>query len=168
MDKLNKYLRRLKDHIANAVGGDSNIDPQKTNDKTQKFQKIFKTEGVTMFNSQKRKFKVNIKLVLSIMLMALCLFVMPQNAYVAAEEETVAEIEKTVTVFKEEQEAAKNEAEYLVKDFNGKVSVFKDGDFQYSLDIYTFTLPKEDKNLLSQGIKASSQQEINDILSCYY
>ena len=82
--------------------------------------------------------------------------------------EKIQVIEKTVTVFKEEQEAAKNETEYLVKDFNGKVSVFKDGDFQYSLDIYTFTLPKEDKNLLSQGIKASSQQEINDILSCYY
>ena len=77
-------------------------------------------------------------------------------------------IEKTVTVFKDEQITEPLLEEYVIKDFNGKISVFKNNDFQYSIDVYTFTLPQADKNLLSQGIKASSQQEINDILSCYY
>lgn len=58
--------------------------------------------------------------------------------------------------------------EYTVKEFDGKIGVFKNGDFQYSLDVYVFTLPENDKKLLTQGIKASSEQELNDILSTYY
>ncbi len=60
------------------------------------------------------------------------------------------------------------EDEYLIKEFNGKIGVYKNGDFQYTLDVFVFTLPEYDKKLLSQGIKAASEQELNDILSSYY
>ena len=58
--------------------------------------------------------------------------------------------------------------EYVIKEFDGKIGVFKNGDFQYMIDVYVFTLPEYDKKLLSQGIKVSSEQELNDVLSSYY
>jgi len=67
-----------------------------------------------------------------------------------------------------ETENSDAEEEYLIKEFNGKIGVYKNGDFQYMLDVFVFTLPEYDKKLLSQGIKASSEQELNDILSSYY
>lgn len=57
---------------------------------------------------------------------------------------------------------------YLIKEFDEKIGVFKNGDFQYYIDVYVFTLPENDKKLLNQGIEASSEQELNDILSSYY
>ena len=60
------------------------------------------------------------------------------------------------------------ETDYLVKEFNGKIGVYLNGDFQYDLDIYVITLPEKDKQLLSEGIRASSEQELNEIISTYY
>lgn len=58
--------------------------------------------------------------------------------------------------------------EYLVKEFDGKIGIYKNGDFQYMLEVFVFTLPENDKKLLHQGITVSSEQELNDILSSYY
>ena len=60
------------------------------------------------------------------------------------------------------------DVEYIIKEFDGKIGVFKNGDFQYMINVYVFTLPEYDKKLLSQGIKVSSEQELNDVLSSYY
>lgn len=57
---------------------------------------------------------------------------------------------------------------FLVKEYNNGLAVYKDGDLQYTLDICFFALPEADKKLLSSGIKASTEQELSAILSCYY
>ena len=75
----------------------------------------------------------------------------------------------TTTVFKETVVTYPSTATtYTVKEFDGKIGVFLNGDFQYVIDTYVFTLPEQDKKLLQKGINASSLQELDDILSCYY
>ena len=38
----------------------------------------------------------------------------------------------------------------------------------FSLDVYVFTLPKNDRQLLSNGIKAENKEELYRILEEYY
>ena len=71
-------------------------------------------------------------------------------------------------VFNETDNSVLAEDEYVIKEFEGKIGVYKNGDFQYLINVYVFTLPENDKKLLSQGITVSSEQELNDILSSYY
>ena len=77
--------------------------------------------------------------------------------------------QNTLPVFKETTDTENPvQSVYTLKEFNGKIGVFKDGDFQYQVDIYMFSLPETDKKLLQQGIIASTEQELNDIISSYY
>ena len=72
-----------------------------------------------------------------------------------------------IPVFKET--VSREEAHtFLVKEFNNSLAVYKDGDLQYTVDVCFFALPEADKKLLSCGIEASTEQELNAILSCYY
>ena len=57
---------------------------------------------------------------------------------------------------------------FTIKEFNGKIGIYKDGDFQYQINVSVSTLPEADKKLLLRGIEVSSEQELNDIISCYY
>ena len=75
---------------------------------------------------------------------------------------------QAVTVYKEIEVTNEEMPIYVIKEFDNKIGVFKDGDFQYYIDVYVSTLTEQDKNLLRQGIEASSEQEVNEILSCYY
>ena len=80
--------------------------------------------------------------------------------------------EKNITadkpVFNESITAESVENSYMIKEFEDKIGVFKNGDFQYYLDVYIFTLPEKEQKLLNQGIVVSSEQELFDILSSYY
>ena len=80
--------------------------------------------------------------------------------------------EKNITadkpVFNESITAESVENSYMIKEFEDKIGVFKNGDFQYYLDVYIFTLPEKEQKLLCQGIIVSSEQELFDILSSYY
>ena len=60
------------------------------------------------------------------------------------------------------------ETKYLLKKFNDILAVYKNNDLQYTIDIKIETLPENDKKLLSKGIEASSEKELNDIISSYY
>ena len=60
------------------------------------------------------------------------------------------------------------ESKYMLKTFNDILSVYKDGDLQYTIDIKIATLPQEDKKLLSKGIVVSSEKELNELISSYY
>lgn len=60
------------------------------------------------------------------------------------------------------------ETKYLLKKFNDILAVYKNNDLQYTIDIKIDTLPENDKKLLSKGIEASSEKELNDIISSYY
>ncbi len=76
--------------------------------------------------------------------------------------------QSVLPVFLESSQIDVENHTYTIKEFNGKIGIYEDGDFQYQIDIYVFTLPEEDKKLLLQGIEVSSEQELNDIISCYY
>lgn len=71
-------------------------------------------------------------------------------------------------VFNDSDTGTDKEIQYTIKEFDGRIGVFENGDFQYLVDIYVFTLPENDKKLLSKGISVSSEKELNDILSSYY
>lgn len=57
---------------------------------------------------------------------------------------------------------------YEVKEYNGKIGVFENEALIYTLDVYVFTLPKNDRQLLSNGIKAENKEELYRILEEYY
>ena len=61
-----------------------------------------------------------------------------------------------------------NNKVYMLKEYNGKLAVYIDNDFQYEIDVYAFTLPEEDRKLLSKGIEVASEQELNEVISSYY
>ncbi len=71
-------------------------------------------------------------------------------------------------VFKDVSTEVETNDIYTIKEFEGKIGVYKNGDFQYLLDIYVFTLPEQDKKSLLSGITVSTEQELLDILSSYY
>lgn len=57
---------------------------------------------------------------------------------------------------------------YCLKDYNGKIGIFKNDALVYTLDVYIFTLPEEDKKLLSEGIEVSNKEELYDLIELYY
>jgi hypothetical protein len=57
---------------------------------------------------------------------------------------------------------------YIVKEYNGKIGVFKENALIYTMDVHIFTLPEYDKNLLACGIKAEGIDELYRILGEYY
>ncbi len=73
-----------------------------------------------------------------------------------------------VPVFNESVTETPTKDTYMIKEFDGKIGVYKNGDFQYYIDVYVFTLPENEQKLLYQGIITSSEQELSDILSSYY
>lgn len=76
--------------------------------------------------------------------------------------ELIAPVYKDVTNITEENKV------YMLKEYNGKLAVYIDNDFQYEIDVYAFTLPEEDRKLLSKGIEVASEQELNEVISSYY
>ena len=72
------------------------------------------------------------------------------------------------TVFQEEQIITNPEEIYVIKEYDNRIGVFANGDLKEIVDIYVFSLPENDKKLLSEGICITSKQELNEILSCYY
>lgn len=88
------------------------------------------------------------------------------NSKISKLNETIDNLE--IPVFNETESITTGETSYLVKEFQGKIGVYKNNDFQYLLDVFVFTLPDQDKKLLSQGITVSSEQELNALLSTYY
>ena len=59
--------------------------------------------------------------------------------------------------------------EYVLKDYNGHIAVFysnKDTPYE-EFDIPTDTFSEYDKNMLKQGIKADTQEEIRQLIEDY-
>lgn len=74
--------------------------------------------------------------------------------------------ENDVAVFEETEEAI--ETIYVLKEYNGKIGIFENEALIYTLDTYIFTLPENDKKLLTEGISVSTQEELYDLLEQYY
>ena len=94
----------------------------------------------------------------------IALFVLLNNKI----ESVNSRFEESQPVFENTTVTTNEDKIYTVKEFNGKIGVYLNGDFQYDLDIYVSTLPEKDKQLLSKGIIATSEQELNEIISVYY
>lgn len=113
----------------------------------------------------KKQFIVSLVIIIAVAVtLFLTIFLLLNNRISKLHENTPTE---QAPVFNETNSSV-FEDQYLIKEFDGKIGVYKNGDFQYALDVYVFTLPEYDKKLLFQGIKVSSEQELNDILSSYY
>ena len=57
---------------------------------------------------------------------------------------------------------------YCLRDYNGKIGIYKNESLIYTLDVYIFTLPEEDKKLLTEGIEVSNKEELYDLIELYY
>ena len=113
----------------------------------------------------KKQFTLSIMLLVGLMLtLFIALFVLLNNKI----ESVNSRFEESQPVFENTTVTTNEDKIYTVKEFNGKIGVYLNGDFQYDLDIYVSTLPEKDKQLLSKGIIATSEQELNEIISVYY
>ena len=83
---------------------------------------------------------------------------------------TTIKEEITENVFNEniEESEQTDKTIYMVKEYNGKIGVFKENALIYTMDVHIFTLPEYDKNLLACGIKAEGIDELYRILGEYY
>lgn len=75
-------------------------------------------------------------------------------------------LEPNIPVFDEVDKEYKTE--YILKEYNGKIGIFENDALIYTLNTYVFTLPENDKKLLSEGILASTQEELYELLEYYY
>ena len=75
-------------------------------------------------------------------------------------------IKTEIPVFEETLE--EESTEYTIKEYNGKIGVFENGSLIYTLDTYVFTLPQNDKKLLTDGITVSTEKELLELLEYYY
>ena len=74
------------------------------------------------------------------------------------------------TDFKSKPKAIKSEVEYLVKEHNGKIAIFKSGNNEplTVLDSpYIRDLPQKDQEMLINGIVATNKAELYEILEDY-
>lgn len=81
--------------------------------------------------------------------------------------QSISEIKNSdIPVFEENVEDT--EKIYILKEYNGKIGIFENEALIYTLDTYIFTLPENDKKLLSEGIVVSTQEELYELLEQYY
>lgn len=61
------------------------------------------------------------------------------------------------------------ETSYTLKDYKGKLAVFReDAEIPYKIfDIFTSNLPKKDREALKDGIKATGEKELQKLVSDY-
>jgi hypothetical protein len=57
---------------------------------------------------------------------------------------------------------------YEIREHEGKVCAFENGELIYTLNTYVFTLPEKDQKLISEGITTTDKNELYEILSEYY
>ena len=60
------------------------------------------------------------------------------------------------------------EGEFVLKEYNGKIGVYENESLIYTLDIYVFTLPEVDKQLLKDGIIVSTKEKLYELIEEYY
>ena len=66
-----------------------------------------------------------------------------------------------------ETEKTEPSVTYMVKEHEGRVGIYENGELAYLLDVYTKTLPKSDRDLLKEGIMAYSKAELKKIIEDY-
>ncbi len=64
------------------------------------------------------------------------------------------------------EQMAKTQSYYVVKDYNGKIAVFENGEHvpKTIFESYTSLLPEHDRILLINGIRAETEEELQKII----
>lgn len=57
---------------------------------------------------------------------------------------------------------------FCLKEYNGKIAIYKNEALVYTIDKFIFTLPDGDKKLLKEGIYTTDLKEFYKILEQYY
>ena len=57
---------------------------------------------------------------------------------------------------------------YCLKEYNGKIAIYKNEALVYTIDKFIFTLPDGDKKILKEGIYTTDLKEFYKIIEQYY
>lgn len=77
--------------------------------------------------------------------------------------------EPEIPVYENKDDFVKEETTtYMLKEYNGKIGIYENESLIYTLDTYVFTLPETDKQLLKNGIIATSKSELYRLIEEYY
>lgn len=125
---------------------------------------MVQNEDYTGFN-EKKKLKMLLYSLTALTILILLIMWFSLNDKI---DKTNEKIEDYRTVFNDKSIVSNEQKSYMLKEYNGKLGVYIDNDFQYDINIYVHTLPENDKKLLSKGIVVSSEQELFEIISTYY
>ncbi|MBQ3589441.1 MAG: hypothetical protein II980_03220 [Clostridia bacterium] len=75
--------------------------------------------------------------------------------------------ENVIIVDKPIEELDENRILYEIKEYNGKIAVYKDNSLVYTLKTYVFTLPESDKERLKKGIIVENIEDLKKIIEEY-
>ena len=73
-----------------------------------------------------------------------------------------------IPAFNENETKEPLQDKYTLKEHQSFLAIYKNDVLIEKLEISTVFLPEKDKQLLQEGINASSKQELLEIVSCYY
>lgn len=111
--------------------------------------------------------KINIKMLFVFATILLAMLTIFYFAFSNKIEKTInSRYELDTPVF--DENVNQSDTEYILKEYNGKIGIFENGSLIYTLDTYVFTLPENDKKLLTEGICVSTQEELFELLEYYY
>lgn len=75
--------------------------------------------------------------------------------------------ENVIIVDKPIEDLDENRILYEIKEYNGKIAVYKDNSLVYTLKTYVFTLPESDKERLKKGIIVENIEDLKKIIEEY-
>lgn len=118
---------------------------------------------------EKKIFIFSVFLLATLIITAVMISYLLLNNKIIESSSTIIEFEPDVPAFEIKDEAtAKKEIYYVLKEYNGKIGVYENESLIYTLDIYVFTLPEVDKQLLKDGIIVSTKEKLYELIEDYY
>ena len=120
---------------------------------------------------KKYEFYIISSVVILLMIFIGIISIVNKKTTIISQESTISSKNSTNVedVFKDDNnKESETYIRYEVKEYNGKIGIYKNNSLIYTMDIYTFTLPEYDRNLLACGIKTSSVDELYNIIAEYY
>ena len=118
---------------------------------------------------EKKIFIFSVFLLATLIITAVMISYLLLNNKIIESSSTIIEFEPDTPAFEIKDEATtKKEIYYVLKEYNGKIGVYENESLIYTLDIYVFTLPEVDKQLLKDGIIVSTKEKLCELIEEYY
>ena len=105
--------------------------------------------------------------ILIISSIVICYFML-SDLIITSTEEIEINVDLPADDFNEDKAPAEEKNVYELKEYNGKIGVYKNDALVYTINTYVFTLPESDKSLLKEGIKVYSEGELRELIEEYY